>query len=107
MAGASSEGLAQRSAWKLGDRMGFDIAGTVVEGRITSLRRVDWGSMRVNFFVMFPRADMPELPATCHLGTLRAPARAGIRRPAGATFPTDRGRCVAADRAGAEGAGSG
>ena len=30
----------------------------MAEGRITSLRKVDWGSMRVNFFVMFPtRAD--------------------------------------------------
>ncbi len=66
------EGLAKTLGLKLGDRMGFDIAGQVTEGRITSLRRVDWGSMRANFFVMFPRAAMPELPATT-IAAFRAP----------------------------------
>lgn len=80
------EGLARTLGLKLGDRMGFDIAGTVVEGRITSLRRVDWGSMRVNFFVMFLRAEMPELPAT-YISALRAPARAGFDAQLARDFP--------------------
>ena len=80
------EGLARTLGLKLGDRMGFDIAGTAVEGRITSLRRVDWGSMRVNFFVMFPRADMPELPAT-YISALRAPARAGFDAQLARDYP--------------------
>jgi putative ABC transport system permease protein len=50
------EGLAQTLGLKLGDTLRFDIAGMPAEGRITSLRKVDWGSMRVNFFVLFPRA---------------------------------------------------
>jgi putative ABC transport system permease protein len=58
------EGLAQSLGLKLGDRLAFDIAGQTREGRITSLRKVDWGSMRVNFFVIFPVSKMPELPAT-------------------------------------------
>ena len=65
-AGAISieEGLAKTLGLKLGERLRFDIAGQTVEARITSLRRVDWGSFRVNFFAMFPRAGMPDLPAT-------------------------------------------
>src|SRR5690606_18160027 len=39
------EGLAEELGLKLGDRLGFDISGQVFERRITSLRKVDWGSM--------------------------------------------------------------
>ena len=67
------EGLAQTLGLKLGDRMTFDIAGQRREGRITSLRKVEWGSMRVNFFVMFPVAAMSDVPAT-YISALRAPA---------------------------------
>jgi putative ABC transport system permease protein len=58
------EGLAKELGLKLGDTLGFDMAGVAVNGRITSLRKVDWGSMRVNFFVVFPLAEMPGVPAT-------------------------------------------
>ena len=37
------DGLAKTLGVKLGDRLAFDIAGTLREGRITSLRKVDWG----------------------------------------------------------------
>ncbi|HSN33289.1 MAG TPA: FtsX-like permease family protein, partial [Ideonella sp.] len=69
------QGLAQTLGLKLGDRLRFDIAGTAVEGRITSLRKVDWGSMRVNFFVMFPRAAMPDVP-TSYIAAFREPPAA-------------------------------
>ena len=71
-------GLAQTLGVKLGDMMRFDIAGVMQEARITSLREVDWGSMRVNFFVMFPSAHLPdELPAS-YIAAFRAPpAQAG------------------------------
>jgi putative ABC transport system permease protein len=58
----------------------------MVEARITSLRKVDWASMRVNFFVLFPRAQMPELPVTW-ISAFRAPARAGFDRELSRTFP--------------------
>jgi len=47
------EGLADTLGLKLGQSLRFDLGGTPVEGRITSLRKVDWSSMRVNFFVLF------------------------------------------------------
>ena len=66
------EGLAKTLGVKLGDTLRFDIAGLAAEGRITSLRKVDWGSMRVNFFVLFPTATMADLPAT-YIAAFRAP----------------------------------
>jgi putative ABC transport system permease protein len=82
-AGAVSveEGLAASLGVKLGDSLRFDIAGMAAEGRITSLRKVDWGSMRVNFFVLFPVATMVDLPAT-YIAAFRAPDRGDK----GATF---------------------
>ena len=73
-AGALSveEGLATEFNLKLGDTMRFDFGGQLQEGRITTLRKVDWGSMRVNFFVLFPRAAMPELPIS-YISAFHAP----------------------------------
>jgi putative ABC transport system permease protein len=81
------DGLAQTLGLKLGDTLRFDIAGTQHQGRITSLRKVDWGSMRVNFFVMFPRAQMPEVPAT-YISAFRAPeGRAGFDNRVTRAYP--------------------
>ena len=66
------QGLAEELGLKLGDRLGFDIAGQVVERRITSLRKVDWSSMRVNFFVLYPVAQMADVPVT-YISAFRAP----------------------------------
>jgi putative ABC transport system permease protein len=80
------EGIAASLGLKLGDRMTFDIAGIPVEGRITSLRKVDWASMHVNFFVMFPRAAMPEVPLS-YISAFRAPARPGFDNALARDFP--------------------
>jgi putative ABC transport system permease protein len=76
------EGLADTLGLKLGDRLGFDIGGQLTEGRITSLRKVDWGSMRVNFFVVFPVAEVPNVPVS-FISAFRAPDGASA---AGASF---------------------
>jgi putative ABC transport system permease protein len=87
-AGAASveDGLAQELGLKLGDTMRFDVAGMPHEARITSLRKVDWGSMRVNFFVIFPQAQMPGLPATV-ITAFRAPEVAGFDNTLSRDFP--------------------
>src|SRR4051812_23352318 len=48
------QGIAQRLGWKLGDEIAFNIGGELAHGRITSLRRLRWDSMKVNFFVIAP-----------------------------------------------------
>ncbi|SHM51053.1 putative ABC transport system permease protein [Duganella sacchari] len=55
------EGIAKNLNWKLGDKLRFDIAGTPVDVTITSIRKLDWGSMRVNFFVIINPAAMTEI----------------------------------------------
>ncbi len=70
------EGLAKTLGLKLGDSLRFDIAGQTSEARITSLRKVDWGSMHVNFFVMYPVAQLPaDVPLT-YITAFRAPEAA-------------------------------
>jgi putative ABC transport system permease protein len=80
------EGIAETLHLKLGDTLRFDIAGIAAEGKVTSLRKVDWGSMRANFFVMFPNAQMPDLPAT-YLTAFRAPATPGFDNALSREFP--------------------
>jgi putative ABC transport system permease protein len=58
------QGLAETLNLKLGDRLSYDIAGNRVEATITSLRKLDWDSMRVNFFVMSPPAVLKDYPAS-------------------------------------------
>ncbi len=67
------EGIAKTLGLHLGDVLRFDIGGVPSQARITSLRSVDWGSMRANFFVMYPVAEMPDVPLT-YLAAFRAPA---------------------------------
>jgi len=80
------EGLARTLHLKLGDTLRFDIAGQISEARITSVRRLDWGSMRANFFVMYPKAEMPELPST-YIAAFHAPATAGFDNALSRDFP--------------------
>jgi putative ABC transport system permease protein len=46
------EGIAERLGIRLGDELAYDVAGNRFSARVTSLRKVQWDSMRVNFFVI-------------------------------------------------------
>lgn len=67
------EGLAKTLGLKLGDALRFDIGGQLSEAKITSLRKVDWSSMRVNFFVMYPVAQLPADVPVSFISAFRAP----------------------------------
>jgi putative ABC transport system permease protein len=58
------QGLAETLSLRLGDRLTYEIAGNRVEAIITSLRKLDWDSMRVNFFVMSPPTVLADYPAS-------------------------------------------
>ena len=80
------DGLAKTLGLKLGDQLRFDIAGLPHETTITTLRKVDWGSMRANFFALYPMSRMPDLPVT-YLAAFRAPAQPGFDNALVRQFP--------------------
>ena len=55
-------GIAKTLKLKLGDQLTFEVAGEKIKAPITSLRKLDWGSMRVNFFVIMPPSLLGQLP---------------------------------------------
>lgn len=87
-AGAISveEGIAKQLGLALGDTLRFDMAGVMTDARITSLRKVDWGSMHANFYVIYPVADVPDVPMT-YLSAFRAPERPGFDNALVRQFP--------------------
>lgn len=58
------QSIMERLGLKLGDVMRFDMAGLMVEAKITSVRKLEWGSMRANFFVIINPAAMANAPTT-------------------------------------------
>lgn len=58
------EGIAKTLHLKLGDSMRFDVGGQAIDVTITSIRKLDWSSMQVNFFVIIDPATAADLPQT-------------------------------------------
>jgi putative ABC transport system permease protein len=58
------EGIAERLGWKLGDELTFNVGADPFSARITSLRRLRWDSMKVNFFVIAPPALLQGFPTS-------------------------------------------
>ncbi len=67
------EGIAKTLNLRLGDVLRFDVAGQTVDAPITSLRKLDWSSMRVNFFVILPPVALRDMPQT-YVTAFRIPA---------------------------------
>jgi putative ABC transport system permease protein len=80
------DGIAESLGLKLGDTLRFDIGGVQTESKITSLRKVDWGSMRANFFVMFPVSTLKDVPST-YMGAFKAPDTKGFDNALVRQFP--------------------
>ena len=57
-----AESLAKRLQLKVGDQLNFDVAGQIIEVKITSIRKVDWGSMKPNFYILFSPDIVEQLP---------------------------------------------
>ncbi|HMA06953.1 MAG TPA: FtsX-like permease family protein [Ramlibacter sp.] len=80
------EGIANTLGLRLGDALRFDIGGVATDARITSLRKVDWGSMRANFFVIYPVRRLADVPVT-YMSAFRAPERPGFDNQLVRAFP--------------------
>ena len=92
------EGLAKTLRLKVGDVLRFEVAGVPIDSTITSLRKVDWASMRANFFALYPVSAMPDLPVT-YLSAFKAPPVRGFDNALVRQFPnitaTDVGSAIA------------
>ena len=80
------EGIAKTLHLKLGDTLRFDVGGQQNDARITSLRKVDWGSMRANFFVMYPVHQLDNVPTT-YMTAFKAPTTVGFDNALVRQFP--------------------
>jgi putative ABC transport system permease protein len=65
------DGIAETLGIKLGDTITYDITGTRVTAKVSSLRKVDWDSFRVNFFALMPPGMLEPLPKT-YIAAFRA-----------------------------------
>ncbi len=79
-------GIAKTLGLKMGDRLQFDIGGIMSEGRVTSLRKVDWGSMRANFFVIYPVDNLPNVPLS-YMAAFKSPDVPSFERNLLQQFP--------------------
>lgn len=65
-------GLAKTLGIQLGDDLLFSVAGVEKKLRVVNLRKLDWESMRVNFFVLTPPGIMDEV-ATSYITSFHLP----------------------------------
>jgi putative ABC transport system permease protein len=81
------QGLADTLKLKMDDILTYEIAGRRLQARITSLRKLDWDSMRVNFFVLTPPGVLESYP-TSYITSFHLPAeQAGFVGKLVAAFP--------------------
>lgn len=58
------QGMAEALGLKLGDRLQFTIAGSVFDGKVTSIRSVIWENFRPNFYIIGTAAELADKPQT-------------------------------------------
>ncbi len=82
------EEIARTLGVTLGDTLGFDIQGVTVSARVANLRKVDWRSLRANFFVIFSQGALESAPSI-YLATARVPPgrEAAVQSAVVAAFP--------------------
>lgn len=58
------EGIAEALGIRLGDVLTYDVGGSRASAKVASLRKVDWDSFRVNFFVIAEPRLLDDFPAS-------------------------------------------
>ena len=58
------EDIAKALDIKLGDTLTYDIAGSKITLTVSSIRKVEWDSMRANFFAVTPPETLAKFPAS-------------------------------------------
>lgn len=81
------EGIARTLNIQLGDMLTYQVAGQSFVARVTSLRKVDWDSFRVNFFVIASPGLLEHYPAS-YITALYLPAgQEGVLNAMVKSFP--------------------
>ncbi|WP_231970563.1 ABC transporter permease [Polynucleobacter necessarius] len=80
-------GIAKTLKLKLGDQMTFELAGEKVTAPITSLRKLDWSSMKVNFFVIMPPAMLADMPQSWITPYYQSPTIEGLDYQLAQSYP--------------------
>ncbi len=70
------DGLAKTLGLKIGDQLEFVIGGEKVGMQVLGLRKLNWDSMRVNFFVLTPPTVLQPYPASWITSFYLAPDKA-------------------------------
>jgi len=67
--------LADEFGLAVGDRIGFNVLGRVVEAQVANLRRIAWRTIRMQFTTIFAPGALDRAPQT-YIATVRAPPEA-------------------------------
>ncbi len=80
-------GIAKTLKLQLGDQLSFEVAGEKITAPITSLRKLDWSSMRVNFFVIMPPVQLQSLPQSWITSYYQPPKQESLDFQLSQTYP--------------------
>jgi putative ABC transport system permease protein len=81
------EGVGKTLGIKLGDQVVFDIGGQRVAGTVGSIRKLDWDSMRVNFFFTAAPGVLEQMPTSWITSFRLPPGRSADINALVAGFP--------------------
>jgi putative ABC transport system permease protein len=81
------EGIAKTLDIHLGDTLTYDVAGSQFAARVSSLRKVQWDSMKVNFFVIATPTLLQDYPASYLSSFYLPPEKAQIGDELSRVFP--------------------
>lgn len=81
------DGLAKTLGIGMGDELVFVVAGIEKKLRVSNLRKLDWDSMRVNFFVLAPPGVIDDAPASYITSFHLSPANAAAASQLVKRFP--------------------
>jgi len=81
------EGIAKTLNIKLDDSLTYDVAGSHFTAKVTSLRKVQWDSMKVNFFVTTTPELLKEFPTSYLSSFYLPPDKVRVGDELSRTFP--------------------
>jgi putative ABC transport system permease protein len=81
------QGISERLGIALGDTLTFDIGGQPVTGTVSSIRKLEWDSMQVNFFVVASPGLLEQFSASYITSFYLPPGRGDQVRDLVSQFP--------------------